>query len=240
MTNCDGIADIASDSMPSALSGRVSEESRQAARVLWDYHQLDHQLVKSDCILVLGSNDVRVAHHAARVFVEGWAPEIVFSGGVAHQNDLLATSWECSEAEHFAAEAEKLGVPRSKMRIENQATNTGENISFCKRLLESCGLSPRTFIIVQKPFMQRRVYATFRVHFPSNPVAISSPCCGYEDYVGDHCSEELLINLMVGDLQRIARYADKGFQIAQVVPKPTWEAYHFLVAGGFTKHLMAE
>jgi len=48
---------------------------------------------------------------------------------------------------------------------------------------------------------------------------------------------EKVINIMVGDLQRIRIYPDKGFQISQDIPDDVWAAYERLVARGFDKHL---
>jgi hypothetical protein len=43
---------------------------------------------------------------------------------------------------------------------------------------------------------------------------------------------------MIGDLQRIIEYPNKGFHIYQEVPKEVFEAYEELIAKGFTKHLI--
>ena len=42
---------------------------------------------------------------------------------------------------------------------------------------------------------------------------------------------------MVGDLQRIRLYPDKGFQIHQEIPDDVWKAYEELVEAGFDKYL---
>ena len=52
----------------------------ELARVLWDYMRLRHELVPCDLILVLGSNDTRVAEHAADLYRRGLAPRVLFSG----------------------------------------------------------------------------------------------------------------------------------------------------------------
>src|SRR5580704_11107193 len=110
----------------------ITDEIRRLAKRLWDYHLLHQSLVKSDCILVLGSHDLRVAERAAAIFLQGWAPIIVFSGGLGN---LTRGIWDEPEADQFAAIAERLGVPRQAMLIENKSTNTGENILFTQQLL---------------------------------------------------------------------------------------------------------
>jgi hypothetical protein len=44
---------------------------------------------------------------------------------------------------------------------------------------------------------------------------------------------------MVGDLQRIKLYPERGFQIYQDIPDDVWQAYEKLVGMGYTKHLVA-
>jgi hypothetical protein len=45
---------------------------------------------------------------------------------------------------------------------------------------------------------------------------------------------------MVGDLQRIKIYPEKGFQIPQKMPKSVWNAYRKLVQLGYVRHLVPE
>src|SRR5262249_40532879 len=128
------------------------------AQKIWDYHHLDHQLEKCDIILALGSNDLRVAEFAADLFLQGWAPTLVLSGNAGA---LTRDRFSKSEAETFAEIALKKGVPQEALLLEPESTNTGENVIFSRRLLESKGIHPGSIILVQKPYMERRAYATF-------------------------------------------------------------------------------
>ena len=44
--------------------------------------------------------------------------------------------------------------------------------------------------------------------------------------------------MMMGDLQRIKLYPEKGFQVYQEIPDDVWAAYEELVAMGFDKQLV--
>ncbi len=141
----------------------LSEKEIDAlAKKIWDYHFLDQPLQKADAIFGLGTYDTRIAEWSADLFNKGYAPLIIFSGGVAHEGDLLDPGWDRPEAEVFAEIAERLGVPKDKMLLEMKAQNTGENISFTKKLLSEKGIEIKDVILVQKPYMQRRIYATFK------------------------------------------------------------------------------
>jgi len=214
----------------------ISSEAYRLAKKLWDYHHMHHELQKADCILVLGSHDLRVADRGADLWLGGWAPLIVFSGGLGN---LTKEVWEEPEADQFARIASEKGVPEEAILIENKSTNTGENIVFTRQLLQEKNLDPGTFIVVQKPYMERRSFATFKKHWPEKNLIVTSPQIPFEQYTTDEISPEKVINIMVGDLQRIKLYPAMGFQVYQDIPADIWLAYEKLVALGFNKHLVA-
>jgi uncharacterized SAM-binding protein YcdF (DUF218 family) len=218
----------------------MDERLRTLVEKVWDYHRLNHQLSKADAILVLCSHDTVVAQRGAQLFLEGWAPLLIFSGGLGSITERL---FDEPEADRFARIAERIGVPRTAIVVENQSTNTGENILFTRALLAERQLDPASFIVVQKPYMERRSYATFRKLWPEKPLVVTSPQISLDEYLKT-CSHEALsvddvISIMVGDLQRIRLYPDKGFQIHQDIPEDVWDAYTQLVNAGYDKRLVS-
>src|SRR5437870_12747704 len=113
----------------------TTEEALRLARIIWDYHQLRHEPIPADVIVALGTNDLRVAEFAADLYLRGYGSTLVCTGGVAHQDDLLAAPWEKTEAEMYADVAARHGTPRDRILLETRATNTAENIRFKRRLL---------------------------------------------------------------------------------------------------------
>jgi len=205
------------------------------AKILWDYNNLDQPLKKSDCILVLGSHDIRVAQRGAELYLQGYAPLIIFSGGVGRLTEGL---WDKFEAEIFAEEAIRLGVPKSSILIENKSSNTGENIEFTKILLAGRHVVLKNIVLVHKPYMQRRSYATFKKIWPEVEILVTAPQISLKDYPNELISKDEMINILVGDTQRIKIYAEKGFQIPQEMPQGVWDAYVELVRRGFTDQLV--
>lgn len=205
-----------------------------AARILWNYHLMHHSLKQSDAILTLGSHDLRVAERAASLYLEGYAPLIVMSGGLGN---LTRDIWTESEADKFAGIAVKMGVPPNRILIENRSTNTGENIQFSRELLQKKGIPVNSLIVVQKPYMERRSYATIRKQWPEPEVLVTSPQIPFEDYPNTDIPLERVVQIMVGDLQRIITYPDKGFQIKQEIPAIVMQAYLLLIDKGYNQHL---
>ncbi len=215
------------------MSEREARVTR-AAQVVWDYHLMRQPLARSDCLLVLCSNDTRVAEYGAHLYLEGWAPLLVFSGD---RGKLTEGLYDAPEAEHFAAIARDLGVPDSALVLETQATNTGENIANTRALLAARTLTPASVTLVQKPHMERRAWATFRKVWPQPRVRVTSPPLAFADYPNTQLPRDLVISIMVGDLYRIRLYGEKGFQIPQPIPDPVQAAYDELVALGYTDHI---
>lgn len=207
------------------------------AKQLWNYHHVHHSPEKSDCILALGSHDLRVAERAAELYLQGFAPLVIMSGGLGN---FTKEMWSEKEADKFAKVAIQKGVPEAAILIENSSTNTGENILFTQKLLQEKNLDPQSFIVVQKPYMERRSFATFKKHWPDKTLSVTSPQISFDDYPTDEISMDKVINIMVGDLQRIKFYPEKGFQIYQEIPQEIWNACERLIELGFDQHLIRE
>ena len=217
----------------------MDQQTFALAETLWNYHLLRHKVGKADAILVLCSHDERVAERAAQLFHEGFAPLLIFAGG---QGAITKALWDEPEAERFARIAMSLNVPRGNILIEKNSTNTGENVQFTRKLLEEKGLDLQKFIVVQKPYMERRAYATFLRYWPEKDVIVTSPQVSFREYLAEYSNRTLtpadVVGIMVGDLQRIKLYPALGYQIAQEIPDEVWSAFEELVRAGFDKYLI--
>ncbi|WP_455538974.1 YdcF family protein [Terrisporobacter sp.] len=207
-------------------------------KILWDYHRLNQKVKKCDIILGFGSHDLHVAKKCAKLFLDGYGDMIIFTGGFGR---ITKDLWNMTEAEKFAQIAIDMGVPRDKIITEKQATNTGENISKTKELLNKLNLHPSSLLIVDKPYRERRTFATIKKQWPEINFAITSPSYNYEEYCKFYShgeiSKEEFISIMVGDLQRIDLYGKNGFQIEQEIPNEVLHAYNKLISLNFNKHL---
>ncbi len=218
----------------------MHETALPCARIVWDYLQLKQDPIPADVIVVFGTNDLRVARFAAGLYHQGFGRSLVCTGGMAHQGDLLATNWPKTEAEMYADEAVALGVPRDRILLEPRATNTAENVRFTRELLCRNGIHPRNLLLATKPFMQRRVWATMAVEWPGVPATVASQRMTMDEYFTEDLPPEKVIPIMLGDLQRVWIYGQRGWQAAQVVPPEVMEAYRELKALGFTRQLLPE
>ena len=207
-------------------------------QALWDFMLVGHELQKADCIVVLGSHDIRVADFAIELYQQGYAPCLLFSGGVVQRNAALGVFWDTTEADYFARRALAKGVPAEAILIENRSGNTGENVRFTRQLLESHGFDFHSFIMVQKPYMERRVLATAQKQWPGIDFVVTSPPIACADYLNGELPRDAVIQHIVGDFQRVKVYGENGFQTPQAIPARVWRAFEQLVALGYDKRLI--
>jgi uncharacterized SAM-binding protein YcdF (DUF218 family) len=200
--------------------------------ILWNFMSMGHKVTSSDCIFVLCSNDTRVAEYAAELYLQKVAPYIVFSGGVGR---FTEGSFERSEAETFASIARDCGVPEADIIIEKHATNTGENVRFTYDLLTKRGLSPKRLTLVQKPFMEKRTYATFSKQWPEQAaeIRVTSQWQSWVDYFNEELPLDMVLGALVADFERVKTYPDQGFQIEMPIPDDVDQAYQALKKLGF-------
>ncbi|HUV16804.1 MAG TPA: YdcF family protein [Pelolinea sp.] len=207
----------------------------QQAKILWDYLKLDQPLRKADCVIAMGSHDLRTGEYAAQLIIDGWAPLLVCSGGLGR---LTRGIWKEPEAYKFAQSALGAGVAEEHILIEGHSANTAENLRFSRELLEEKGFFIHSAILVHKPYMERRTLATAGIAWPELNCIITSPPITFKEYPTDEIPLELVIDIMVGDFQRIIVYAEKGYQTQQEVPQSVMSAFENLIARGFDQYLI--
>ena len=207
-------------------------------KVLWDYMKLDQTVQAGDCIIGFGCINDHIALRCAQLYHQGFAPKVLFTGGLG-RNTL--GRWAEPEAERFACIAMKEGVPKEAILLENKSTNSAENILFTRTILEQEGLSGGKLICVHKPFMERRLYAAMKNYWPEANAIYTSPQLSMEEYiqatVNQGMSEQGVIDVLVGDFQRMELYAQKGWQLPQEIPEEAWAAFRKLVDMGFDSQL---
>ncbi|MFA1543022.1 YdcF family protein [Actinomadura sp. DLS-62] len=209
----------------------MDARARELARIIWDHLVLSGPLSQADVILALGCHDTRVAAHAARLWHEGWAPLVIVSGG----RGKITSGWDETEARVFGRVVREHGVPEGALLLEETATNTGENITASRRLLEERGIAVERGILAAKPYMTRRALATAQRQWPGVGWSASAPELGFEAFGAD---ERQFIELMVGDLQRMVVYAERGHQVPAPVPAAAWAAFEELARLGYDGHVI--
>lgn len=214
----------------------ITEEQWRGTRMIWDYHLMGHAVRPVDVGIGLGSHDLGVAATAAALYHRGLFPVLVFTGG---NSPTTKARFPRGEAVHFREHALSLGVPDSAILVEPDAANTGENITRTRALLARAGIEPASVMLVCKPYMERRSFATARKLWPEVEIVCASEPMELDDYVRSIGDAKLVVDMLVGDLQRVIEYPKLGFAVEQDVPDDVHAAYEALVRDGFTSRLIA-
>lgn len=207
-------------------------------QILWDYLGMHQQPEKADVIVGFGNFNDNIARRAAELYLQGYAPKILFTGGLGRNTKNLLPE---PEADRFARVAMECGVPEADILREDRSTNTKENILFTREMLERLGLKHDRILGVHQPFMERRICAAMGVYWPEQSFRVTSPQVTIPEYLREAerqgMTQEGSISVIVGDFQRMDLYAKLGYQLPQEIPEEAWEAFRQLVGMGYDKQL---
>lgn len=130
-------------------------------------------LPQVDVVVLAGNAVIPTIDAACRLAAEREVP-LLISGGVGHSTNYLYEAVRQDtryrmlpvvgrpEAHILADIAHDYWqIPRSRLVVEDQSTNCGENARFTRTTLENGGIPHRRGIVIQDPTMQRRTMATF-------------------------------------------------------------------------------
>ena len=213
-------------------------EFLEPLQIIWDYLGMHQTPTKADCIVGFGNFNTNIARRAAELYHQGYAPKILFTGGLGRNTTHLFTE---PEAVRFAKVAMECGVPECDIILEDKSANTKENIDFMREIFEKQGIPHDHVLGVHQPFMERRIVAALGIYWPELNFSVTSPQVTIPEYLTSAkeqgMTENASISVIVGDFQRIDLYAKLGYQTPQYIPEEAWEAYHKLVAMGYDKQL---
>ena len=192
----------------------------------------------ADVIVGFGCYDEDIPKRCAELWHQGYAPYVCFSGGLGRNTDKL---WTKSEAERFAAIAVAAGVPEDRIILENKSTNSAENLLFTPKVLEEAGIKAERIIAVHKPYMEKRLWAAMQVYWPDVQAIYTSPQVTVEEHIAHAeaigMTAKGVVETIVGDVQRMELYAQKGYQQAVEIPDEVRAAFDALVKEGYTGQL---
>jgi len=201
------------------------------ARLLWNYLRLGIPVCPAECLLVFGGHDLGVAGRAVELYADGIAPFIVVSGGSRAVPD--GTDF-ATEAEAIADVLLRRDVPKDAIALERLASNTSENFWLSAELLRDLGMSPRSFLVVHKPYAERRTLATARRRWPAKRVAVTSEQISFDDYCAGNISPARILSMLAGEALRLESYAEAGLiDLDEPVPYDLLDASRALQSAGY-------
>jgi hypothetical protein len=101
--------------------------------------------------------------------------------------------------------------------------------------LRDAGLYPHEFLVVQKPYAERRTLATARRRWPSKAVRVTSETVEFDKYCAGDIPVERILSMLAGEVLRLDNYARSGLiSVDAPVPARLIEDARALQAAGFS------
>ncbi len=211
------------------------------ANILWDFMKLGQEPRKADAIVGFGCYDEDIPRRCAQLYHQGFAPWVVFSGGLGRNTEGL---FAVSEAERFGRIAEEEGVPKNRIILEKKSRNSAENLRFTPEIMAEYGVPAERIIAVHKPYMERRLWSAMQVYWPGVDAIYTSPQVDIMEHIAHAeqvgMTQRGVIETIVGDVQRMEAYPKLGYQAPVEIPERVWNAFQALVELGYTGQMIKE
>lgn len=214
---------------------------KSAVYIVWDYLAMVMDSPASvDVMLLIGNRDDRTVDIAWELLQSIKVKHIVNSGGIQTKRKYGTPMWERELKPSILQRVCVLKGCSAPLLLEAQATHTGDNAVLSANLLQRNKLFPKSILIVTKPYMKRCALRTFQKQWPlGNPkIYVASMDVTFDDYLSAEQDYETVVNIMVGDLQRIISYPSMRFMADSIVPKRVKSAMNVLISEGYTKNLI--
>lgn len=220
----------------------MNTEIKQDIENLWNYLCLKNEPLKSDCIIGLGSILKSVPKKCADLYKQGYGDYIIFTGNCGKGTKGIISK---TEAEIFKDIAISEGVPEDKILIETEATNTYENFKYSIQVLKENGLSPESFLIVGKPYQERRADCIASIELAKCRFAIAPFLMTFDEFLEYVTANNLMslddvINELVGEINICIIAPNYKIQQKSDIPKEVMESYERLCSAGYTRYVVTD
>ena len=218
------------------------EEIMNNLKTLWNYLCLNTNPSKSECIIGLGSILTMVPKKCAELYNDNLGDYIIFSGNCGKGTKGVIS---ITEAERFKNIAVGYNVPEYKVLLEPDATTTYENYIYIKKVLDKNGLNPDSFLIVGKPYQERRALLIANVELAGKKYEVASHNITLEEYIefvknDEFMNVEDIVNEMIGEISLILKIPEYGFQSKENVPTEVLDSFSRIVAAGYDKYYYSD
>jgi len=187
-------------------------------------------LKKNDVIFVFGSTHPACVEATYQAYKEGLGREIIISGGRSNAREKHKdwTGGDGSEASSISSQLIERGIPEDRIHVEEQATNSKENVILATKLFDFSKVKGVT--IISKNYVVGRQYRTLMKYIPSR-IQISS--YGYNVYLDDGTTfdennwteKAQSRSLVFGEYLRIISYGERGDIVKNCDPIEGLERY---------------
>lgn len=162
------------DALVQALVDRLLQRPDLDRRLLdgvYDYLAEEDPLEPAEAIFVFGAKTPLRIQKAVELYQAGWARKLVLSGHGPYSN-----RGEKAEAGIYRDLAVAAGVPSEDILLETRSITIPDNVRTSLNLFDEIGFAPKSLILVNSPYVQRRGWALFKKYTPETVRIIRQNC----------------------------------------------------------------
>jgi hypothetical protein len=138
---------------------------------LYDYLAEEDPVEPVELIFVFGAKTPLRIQKAVELYQAGFGQRLVLSG-----RSSFSSSAEQSEAEIYKAYAIQQGVPETAILTETQSITVPDNVRSSLNLFDELSIQPKTILLVNSPYVQRRGWCLFKKYTEDNVRIIRQNC----------------------------------------------------------------
>lgn len=179
--------------------------NQEEIREITEYIFLESNPKKADLALVFGTRYQEPIDMVFRLYRDKFVDKILVSGGINKVNGE-------NESHTMSEKLVALGVDQKDILLEDQSTNSLENVLFSRDVIEKeLGFNAiKKIIAVVKHYHSRRAIMTLKKHFPKTVELIPA---AYEihGFTKDNWfKSDLGIEKVLGEWEKIQKYLSQG------------------------------
>lgn len=202
---------------------------------IWNYMNLNQVIKKCDLIVGCGCTNRDIPKLCSRLYKEGFAKEIAFTGGYGKVTKNINSK---TEAEIFRDIAIEQGVSPNDIYLDTKSRNTKENFINLQEIIKNNDLNVNSILIVHNAMYERRTYNTAKKILKDKEIMITSNKTTFDDYfinLKNKSYDEIhtIIAIHTSNIQRMIIYPCLGFQIEDEVPEKLINVYYHLKSLGY-------
>ncbi|MGY2488401.1 YdcF family protein [Cupriavidus sp. CP313] len=191
--------------MPTENRSPVHAENEFSSRIeLMDYISPETEICRSQFALMFGSRhaQLEMIDAALGLFRAGYYETLVIAGGMTRGSKI-------SEASEIADKLVSSGLSWASIVLEEESSNTGENIRNTRHMMNHFGL--RELLLIGKIYAKRRYVMTIKKQWPE----IERVSCATVNYFGvdrlQWWKSLTLRSRILGERRKIKEYLQRGY-----------------------------
>jgi hypothetical protein len=171
-------------------------------KAITDFIFIENEPQKADIILIPGGSKPQLMERACSLYLAGYAPLLLPSGGKNKALVGYKTEWD-----YFLEIARGMSIPEEIVLREDKATNTYENALYSRKIIKDQNIPIKKALLVCKAFHARRALLTYQTWFRNDIEYVICPIVDDRGIGKDNWYlDQVKIDKVMSEVEKIGKY----------------------------------